>query len=191
MRLIPLASVGLLLGAVPLAAQSAGAGVAGMEGLKNQSQQLNFSVASRGACPVGLRALHGADGNIRKVDKNRPGGIAQLLHLIITSRDSRQIVEARLRVRGTSGKGRVDRAQSDQNSASGGGMDATRNVTARFRPGGDNEIVADAWVPGLTSVLQVDVNAVTFADGSMKQFGAADGCRFTPEHVMLIAGEGN
>jgi hypothetical protein len=189
MRLIPLAFLSFLLGTVPLAAQSAGSGVAGMEGLKNQSQQLNFSVASKGACPVGLRAQHGADGNIRKVDKNRPEGIAQLLHLIITSRDSRQIVEARLRVRGTSGKGRVDRADSDQNSASG--MDATRNVTARFRPGGDNEIVANAWVPGLTSVLQVDVNAVTFADGSVEQFGAADGCRFTPEHLMLIAGEGN
>jgi hypothetical protein len=189
-RLFPLVSLALLLGPVSLVAQSSGTpqntGVAGIEGPKNGNQQphISFSVGQKAACPVSLRAQHGADGNIRKVDKNRPDGIAQLLHLIITSNDSRQIVEARLRVRGTSGKGRVDRAESAP-----GGMDAARNVIARFRPGADNEIVADAWVPGLTAVLQVEVNAVTFADGSTQAFGTAEGCRFTPEHLMLIAGK--
>jgi hypothetical protein len=174
MRLFPLISLGFLLPASVSAAQNAG-----------QSNSIVTTVHMTAvACPVSLRAQHGADGSIRKVDKNRPEGIAQLLHLIITSSDSRQIVEARLRVRGTSGRGRVDRAESVP-----GGMDATRSVVARFRQGADKEVVADAWVPGLTAVLEVEVNAVTFSDGSVQQFGTADGCRFTPEHLMLIAGK--
>ena len=134
------------------------------------------------ACPVSLRAQHGADGNIRKVDKNRPGGVAQLLHLIITRSDSRQIVEARLRVRGTSGKGRVDRS-----ATAPGGMDAIRNLMVRFKPGAGNEVIADAWVPGMTAVLQVDLHSITFADGGTQLFGAADGCRLAPELLMLVA----
>lgn len=185
MRLATSVSFTFLLGSVFLAAQSIGppqnTGSAGMGGLK-KGDIVSLSDAHMAGCPVALRAQHGADGNIRKVDKNRPEGIAQLLHLIITSNDSRQIVEARLRVRGTSGKGRVDRA-----AAAPDGMDAARNLTVRFKPAANNEITADAWVPGLTAVLQVDVNAVTFADGSTQVFGVADRCRFTPEHLMLIS----
>lgn len=180
MRLAFAVSLVFISGTFPLAAQNSSA------------LQSNTIVAVNGgqpgpqmtpaACPVSLRAQHGADGGIRKVDKNRPEGIAQLLHLIITSSDSRQIVEARLRVRGTSGKGRVDRS-----AAASGGMDATRNLMVRFKPGAGNEVIADVWVPGMTAVLQVDLNSLTFADGSMQMFGAADGCRFAPELLMLVA----
>ena len=133
------------------------------------------------ACPVSLRAQHGVDGGFRKVDKSKPEGVAQLLHLILTSKDSRQIVEARLRVRGVSPTGRV--ANADTFNAA----NATRNVSVRFTPSGENEVSGKAWVPGLSAVLEVELNGVTYADGSMQRFGSADGCRFTPEHTMLIA----
>jgi hypothetical protein len=66
-------------------------------------------------------------------------------------------------------------------------MDYTRNVTVPLRPGADNEAIGDARVAGLTAVLQVELSSVTFDDGSMQWFSAADGCRFTPDHLMLIA----
>jgi hypothetical protein len=119
---------------------------------------------------------------MRKVDKNRPEGIAQLLHLILTSKNSRQIVEAHLRVRGSSGKGGMSRTDTAQN-----GMDATRNVTVRLRPSAEKEATGDVWVPGMSAVLEVELNFVMFADGGMQRFGTADGCRFTPEHLMLVA----
>lgn len=134
------------------------------------------------ACPVSLRAQHGSDGTMLKVDKARPEGLAQRLHIILTSKNSRQIVEAHLRVRGASGKAQVSRTNLGQNS-----MDATRNVTVNLRPSAENEVTGDTWVRGMSAVLQVELSWVTFDDGSVQRFGAAQGCRFTPEHLMLIA----
>ncbi len=134
------------------------------------------------SCPVALRAQHGADGTVRKVDRNRPEGIAQLLHLILSSKNSRQIVEAHLRVRGASGKGQLHRTD-----AAPSGIDATRNVTVKLRQSAENEASGDVWVPEMSAVLEVEVNSVKFADGGMQRFGTADGCRFTPEHLMLIS----
>lgn len=137
------------------------------------------------ACPVSLRAQHGVDGGIRNVDKSKPEGVAQLLHLILTSKNSREIVEARLRVRGVSPKGRVSNADTFTH----GSADATRSVSVRFTPSGENEVSGKAWVSGLSAVLEVELNGVTYADGSIQRFNSADGCRFTPDHLMLIASD--
>ena len=180
-RLAASVSFAILLGPASLTAQSAGVGVAGMQGLSNPSVPMPVTIVDAG-CPISLRAQHGPDGAMRKVDKNRPEGIAQKLHITLTSKDARQIKEARLRVRGASAKGRVSRAEMSQN-----GMDYTRNVTVKLQPGTENEATGDVWVPGMTAVLQVELSSVTFADGEVQPFSAAQGCRFTPDHLMLIA----
>jgi hypothetical protein len=205
MRFVPAfaasASLALLLGSVSTIAQSAPYGKATVEGIYGPSSHHAFaynpnSAVMRGemgsACPVLLHAQHGTDGAMRKVDKNPPEGIGQELHVTLTSpissgKDSRQIVAARLRVHGTSGKGQL-MSQLNLSNTAQSGMDYTRNVTVRLRPGADNEAVGDTRVAGLTAVLQVELSSVTFDDGSMQQFTAADGCRFTPDHLMLIAG---
>lgn len=175
MKLAASVSFAFLIGSVFLAAQNPGPSPAPTT-TTARAQKMNIS------CPVRLRALHGADGSIVKVDKDRPKGIAQLLHLILTSPDSRQIVEARLRVRGTSGKGRVT-----QTATAGDGSDAVRNLVVQFTPGPEKEVARDVWVPGMSAVLGVELNSVTFDDGTTLRFGAAHGCRFTPDHLMLIA----
>lgn len=191
-----LGSISLVAGQVPVQQREQSIGIACMEQIPDKSQAANAttfpsancsqSLPPVASCPVSLRAQHGADGTMRKVDKNRPEGIAQLLHLILTSKNSRQIVEAHLRVRGASGKGQMSRTDTAQN-----GMDATMNVTVRLRPSAKSEATGDAWVPGMSAVLEVELNSVMFADGGMQRFGAADGCRFTPEHLMLIANGGH
>ena len=162
-------------------------GVAGMEGLSPGSKPTAVFQSQRlaGPCPVSLHAMHGADGGIRNVDKSKPEGVAQLLHLILTSKDSRQIVEARLRVRGVSPKARVSNADLAD------GANAPRFVAVRFRQSGDKEATGNAWVPGLSAVLAVELNGITFSDGNMQHFSQADGCRFLPDHLMLIAKDGN
>jgi hypothetical protein len=190
------ASLAFLLGSVSMVAQSAPYGKATVEGIYGPYNQhsvpainLNSVVVGANvgsACPVSLRAQHGADGAMRRVEGNPPEGVGQQLHVTLTSKDSRRIVVARLRVRGPSGKGqlmgRLTRTDTAQSS-----MDYTRNVTVPLRPGADNEAIGDARVAGLTAVLQVELSSVTFDDGSMQWFSAADGCRFTPDHLMLIA----
>ncbi len=195
------ASLAFLLGSVSTHAQSAPYGKATVEGIYGSSSHhafafnpnsVVFEANAVSACPISLRAQHGTDGGMRKVDRNPPEGVGQGLHLTLTSpyssiKDSRQIVAARLRVRGPSGKGQLmgrltltDPAQSS--------MDYTRNVTVRLQQGADNVAIGDVRVAGLTAVLQVELSSVTFDDGSIQQFTAADGCRFTPDHLMLIAG---
>jgi hypothetical protein len=167
-------SLALLFGSVTLSAQSA---------TQSQTQMSVYRLPiTSGGCPVSLRALHGADGNMLKVDKNRPAGIAQLLHLIVSNPDSRQIVAARVRVRGLSGKGRMTQT-SDKGAA-----DVTRNLEIRFSPGADKDVLSDVWVPGMTAVLEVELNSVTFADGTSRRFTGAEACQIAPDRMMLIAG---
>ncbi|HTH42642.1 MAG TPA: hypothetical protein VL498_05725 [Terracidiphilus sp.] len=180
MRLAASLSFAFLMGSVSLPAQNSSFGSAQMQGLTHVMPNGNS------ACPVSLLAKHGSDGAMRKVDKNRPEGIAQLLHLILTSKNSRQIVEAQLKVRGASGKGQLSRTEAAQN-----GMDATRNVVVKLRPNRENEATGDVWIPGMAAVLEVELNWVAFDGGGIQRFAAADGCRFTPDHLMLIAGESN
>lgn len=172
MKLASAVSAAFLLGSIPLAAQSAG---------QPQVTTLTAQVQPD-SCPVSLRARHGVDGNTMKVDKSRPQGLAQLLHLNLTSKDSRQIIEARLRVRGTSGKGRLRGADGTTDD-----VNAIRNVTVRLRAGEKNESSGSVWVPGMTSVIEVDLASVTYSDGSVTRFNDTNGCRFIPEHLMLIA----
>lgn len=170
-------SLVLLFGSITITAQSA---------RQNQTQTSVYRMPiTSGGCPVSLRALHGADGNMLKVDKNRPAGIAQLLHLIVTNPDSRQIVAARVRVRGLSGKGRMT-LTANQDATQGAG-DTTRSLEARFSTGAGKEVSSDVWVPGMTAVLDVELNSVTFADGTTRKFAGVEACRIGPEPLMLIA----
>ncbi len=188
LRLAASVSIALFAGTIPTFAQNPTAPQAatGLHGpaastVPQPVEPEVFTSRVMRSCPVSLRAQHGADGGIRNVDKSKPEGVAQLLHLILTSKDSRQIVEARLRVRGVSPKGRLTNADAADVA------NATRFLSVRFSPSGENEVTGRAWVPGLSAVLEVELNGITFSDGSMQRFTSADGCRFIPDHTMLIA----
>ena len=145
------------------------------------------------ACPVSLRAQHGATGGMLQADKGRPKGLAQLLLLTLTSPDSRQIVSARVRVRGLPGKAHSAQALSGLgNSGPGNSIrddaDVIRTLAVQFSQGPSHTATGDLWVPGVTAVLTIDLNSVTFADGSTLTFTSQDGCRIAPDHLMLVAG---
>jgi len=183
MKSAALALFAILFGSIALAAQytvqvQKSYGVAGIEGI-NAANPASTPISV--GCPVSLRAQHGASGNILSVDKNRPKGIAQLLHLTLTNPGSGQIVAAKLRVHGLTGKARVTQTLSGQNDS-----DAAQNLDARFSPGPGNAVSADLWVPGMTAVLSIDLNSVTFADGSTRSFSAREACRVAPDPMMLI-----
>jgi hypothetical protein len=185
--LIPFA---ILFCSITLPAQNATYGVAGMEGLSpsQAGAPILLSRTSVGAmpvfCPVSLRAQHGATGGMVQANKSLPKGPAQLLHLTLINPDSRQIVSARLSVRGVSGKPRVTQALSNPGN---GDADTVRTREVQFSSAPGNTATGDLWVPGMTAVLTIELTSVTFADGSTRTFTPQDACRVAPDLKMLVA----
>ena len=196
-----LAICALVLGSASLAAQTThqvpSSGTAGMEGAGQSSPGQTspgqtspaeshlttiWMPAAAYGCPVSLRAHHGSGGNMVKVDKPRPEGMAQLLHLTLTNPDARQLVAARLRAHGVSGKLRMTQAAQGAADA-----DVHQNLRVTFLPSPDRSVTTNVWVPGMAAVLSLDLDEVTYADGSTWKFQGREGCHVTPDPLMLVA----
>jgi hypothetical protein len=197
MKLTAMVLFAFLAGSIALAGQStlqnhASYGLASMEGFDTTtnatvpgSSNATFSVNPPAGigCPVRLRAQHRADGGLVNVDKGRPQGIAQALHLMLTNPDSRRMIAARVSVRGLSGRGHVTKGLSGPDHT-----DVTRTLDVQLAQGPGQEVSGDLRVPGMTAVLSIDLNSVTFADGSTRSFAERGTCRVAPDPFMLIAG---
>jgi hypothetical protein len=131
-----------------------------------------------------MRAQHAADGDLLAVNSSHPKGIGQSLHLTVTSPDSRQIASATVTVRGLSPKGRVTQALASQDEPS----DAEKTMDIRFAAEPGKNAAADVWVPGMSAIKAIDMQSVTFTDGSTWKLPAERACRTFPDPVMLISG---
>ena len=87
-------------------------------------------------------------------------------------------------VRGLTPKGHVTQALASQDNA----FDAEKAMDIRFSTGTGKDASADIWVPGLSAVKAIDMQSVTFADGSTWKLPAEKTCRTFPDPVMLISG---
>jgi hypothetical protein len=164
----------LLLSCAALAAQSA-----------NRNQNIVIQLPPpTGTCPVFMRAQHAADGDLLAVNSSHPKGIGQSLHLTVTSSDSRRIASATVTVRGLVPKGRVTQTLASQDDA----FDAEKTMDIKFSAEPGKDASGDIWVPGLSAVMTIDLQSVTFTDGSTWKLPAERTCRTFPDPVMLISG---
>lgn len=93
-----------------------------------------------------------------------------------------RIVSATLRVHGLMPRSRaIPTAGATSFKA-----EATKVINARFTAE-DGAVLADVYVPGFTSVSSVELQEVTYADGSTWKISASSVCRTTPDPFMLIA----
>jgi secreted PhoX family phosphatase len=134
-------------------------------------------------CPVSLRARQTGGGDMVKVNGVPVNGVAQRLHLIVTNPDSRRVVAANVTVRGFADKARFAETLSSQDNS-----DAARTMDVRFLAGSGKEVSADLRVPGLTAVSAIDLNSVTYADGSIWKLAAGGSCRSWIDGLMLVSG---
>jgi hypothetical protein len=142
------------------------------------------------SCPVSLRAKQAAAAFARQVNNGgpqdngtRPRDIAQRLHLSVTSADSRRVVAANVTVRGFANKGRFVETMS-----TGDNTDAAKTFDVQFRAGPEHEISTELWVPGLSAVRSIDLNSITYDDGSTWKLAAGGSCSALVDGVMLIGG---
>src|SRR5579859_2039676 len=186
MKSAALVSFAFLFSSVALPAQNASYGVGrivnpSQSGASNQPTVLQPPVMVQG-CPVSLRAQHGAGAGMLQADMKPPKGPGQLLHLTLTNPAEQQIVSAQVKVHGLSGTGRTTKTTSDTIKP-----DSTRTLVVQFSADSPKTVAGDLWVPSMTAVLSIDLNSVTFSDGSTRVFTPRDNCRVAPDLKMLIA----
>jgi len=144
----------------------------------------------RAGCPVGLQVNHGTFFLERKVDKEfGPGPYAavppavagQKVHIIVTNLLLRDIVSAQLTVRGFSDKRReIPLANLSQ------APDLTKEVNLVLGVKANGQASSDLSLSRFTSIAAVDVDSLTYADGSSWHSSSPGVCSVRPSLLMLL-----
>jgi hypothetical protein len=109
-------------------------------------------------------------------------GPSQRIHLILQNPQSKTYASAKIVVRGLSPKGRsllTERARTD---------DLAKALDVAFVPDDEKSVSADLLLPGFTSVTAIELQSVTYQDGTTWSVADHLACRVAPDPLMLIAG---
>ena len=108
-------------------------------------------------------------------------GLSQRIYLTSAGTSGNHaVVSASVAVHGLTPQSRVVPVQSGDERAQ-----ASRKLKVSFSSDASGAAGADLAVRGFSAVLSIDVDSVTFADGSTWK-SAAGACRVIPDPVMLI-----
>ena len=144
-------------------------------------------------CPVDMRVRQQRGGATVAVDENgvKRRVFAQRLRLFLNDqrRDKagQKIVSAAVTVHGTGTKARMQPLGSgsndyfDLNSSS-----MVRTLKVDLAKWDEPGVSGDFLIPGFTSANRVDLEFVTYEDGSTWKLGKNDTCRVAPDPLMLI-----
>jgi hypothetical protein len=91
------------------------------------------------------------------------------------------LVEAQVTVHGLTPKARIVPVQSGAD----GPAQVSRKMNVSFGSNSADESGADLILSGFTAVFSIDIDSVTYADGSTWRTGAGV-CRIVPDGMMLI-----
>jgi hypothetical protein len=123
---------------------------------------------------TGLVAVHG---------DQRMAGFSQRIHLILTNPKSTKIAVAKVKVFGLSGKNRVERASYSS---------LTSQISKQVRPDkdprcctftteGERDVATDLVLPGFTTVLSIQLESLTYKDGSTWAVAGRQACHVAPD----------
>lgn len=174
--------------AVPASAQyvthpQTGFGVVG-------SMQNGKSVVSQEAvpgasvtCPVAMRAERRGTQWVMQARSGGRSVAGQRIYLEI-ERGKDTAVEAKVTVHGTRARARFLPALSTENQ---GAADALKSFTLHANSADKGNIASDLRLEGFTSVQSVNLDSITYADGSVWTARAAQRCSVEPDPLMLVS----
>lgn len=150
----------------------------------DQLQSTQLQVITRNtasACPVGLYAGHSDSLTQLRAEDVRPGVISQSLNLRMSNSTPHDIVSAQIAVHGLSPRSRITPASM------GAGGDLTKHMQVDLSVDAGRQAARDVRVYGFTSVQRIDLDSLTYADGTT--WTASDGhhCSVGPSGLMLVA----
>ena len=111
---------------------------------------------------------------------------AQHIHLILTGHaKDKQITSAVVTARGLSARTHMQNA----NLAGEGPSDIRRTLNVTFTPDQDGTVSADIDLPAFTAVKSLQLESITYADGSSWTPEKFNACTVQPDSFMLIAAQ--
>jgi hypothetical protein len=149
---------------------------------------LHAMTAPRDAgCPAAFTARQGGMGDLVAVkpgQKSEQGkGISQHIRLSVAGyKNNGSVVDARLTVHGLTPRARIVPVQSGAD----GPAQISRTMNVSFSSDSAGESAADLHLGGYSAVFSIDIDSVTYADGSTWKSGQGM-CRVIPDPVMLIS----
>jgi hypothetical protein len=144
-------------------------------------------------CPVTMHALQGSGTGLVPVrGEPRVSGASQRLHLVLTSSKSAKIAGAKVKVFGLSGKNRIEQASANPDHTldltnQKSTFDLTRTLDVTFTPEGETSIATDLVLPGFTSVSSIQLESLSYKDGSTWAVAGQRACNVAPDPMMLVA----
>lgn len=159
----------LFLAAAPLLAQS------------NSSQIVLVSPPSSANCPVGLTARQSSVGAVKQTDKGAPS-TAMGFTVTFTPLNAHSIVQAKLTFHGLDGAQVIP--AKDQSTGN-----ATEDFTVAPSAMDNHRFESIVYAQKLTGVQLVELDEVTYADGTRWQKSAKSTCLVVPSHLRLVSGQ--
>jgi hypothetical protein len=143
-------------------------------------------------CPIGIQAqptpgltqmvVHGTPPS-RDYSNRTDYPSQQWLRFLLTNPKSLGITGIELAVHGLQPGGHVEPVVSGQPGA--GALDKHVELQLVLDPA--KRTTRDVRFDGFTSIRSIDLESVTYADGSVWHASARNPCRFEPSRVMLVA----
>jgi hypothetical protein len=146
------------------------------------------------ACPLNMHVRQGIGGGMIAVDddgvKRKVFAPRLWLFLNDLSKDKpgQKIVSASVTVHGTSGKAHMQSLEShppgylDLNS-----NDLARTLDVDLAEGGEPGVSGDFRLPGFTSATRIDLDSVTYDDGTTWKLTGTQTCRVAPDMLMRVS----
>ncbi len=160
---------------------------------KSQSEkQLNFVIVAPdlAACPAAMYARHEGGLHQRTILVNgAPAPEPPGLHMVLTLTGGRspQISRATVTVHGLSIHGLNGRWQLLQTgNAHRDSGEINKTLGAVFAPGEDDTASANLVLPDFTSVKSIELDSVSYADGSTWKPAPHRACQVAPDPFMLV-----
>ena len=147
------------------------------------SHVLLVHAATFDGCPVGFYAGHSNSLTQLRAQDARPGLISQSLNVRVDNSTRHDIVSARITVHGLTPHYRLTPADTDTSSTG----DFSKHVQLDLSVDAGKHADTGLRVYGFTSVQRIDLDSLTYADGSTWTASAGHRCSITPNGMMLVA----
>jgi hypothetical protein len=165
-----------------------------LDTLLRQAQQKANLAAAMASCPVTMQARQGGMTQMIKTGQKPPQPQqydpmprpAQRIHLILSGFvKDRRVASALVTVRGLSARSHMQ----NLDLVGDGSSDLTRTLKVTFTPDQDGSVSAYVDLPAFTAVNSLQLESITYADGSNWKLADQHMCWVQPDPLMLIAGQ--